>query len=574
MDERLSRLEAQVDHLTGRLAAFEARLGALERAPAPAGAAGASAASGLAGRGPAGRSAADLGTLATLVGRTLLVLAGAFLLRALTESGTLSPGPGVLLGLAFASAWILMAARVGGQGRNLNATFHSLAFVLIALPLLFEAATRFELLAPVGVAAGLGGFAAVALAVAVRQRFQAFAWVITIGALGTSVMLMAATGRLGPLAVFLILLGVATLWLGYVLDWTLLRWPVALIADLTILLLSGRAVTAGVPDVPSMALAAQILLLVGYLGSFAARTLFLRREVIPFEVAQSVAAIVAGLGGAAYVTTVTGVGAVTLGIATLVLAGGCYGVAVAFIERRHGSRRNFHFYTAAGLVFAMAGWALLVPRPALGLVYGMLGLAAAWAGRFAGRVAFHAHGAVYLTAAILASGLLAHVLYGFGLPPMPPPASLAMLGVLTLCLAAIPPLGAAVETQMAAARAPRLLVLLLAVGGLLGTMAVWFAPAVAGGQAGSLHPGMLATLRTALLIAAILALAGVARVLELDEAAWLVYPLLVLTGLKFLLEDVRAGQASTLFVGFALYGLALILAPRLCRRTPRAKATG
>ncbi|MFB3820227.1 MAG: hypothetical protein ACE147_21430 [Candidatus Methylomirabilales bacterium] len=365
----------------------------------------------------------------------------------------------------------------------------------------------------------------------------------------------------------------ATLWLGYVLDWTLLRWPVALIADATILLLSARAVTAGVPDSPGVALGAQILLLAGYLGSFAARTLFLHREVIPFEVAQSVAGILVGLGGAAYVTGVTGVGAVPLGMATLVLAGGCYGVAVAFIERRHGSRRNFLFYTAAGLVFAMAGWALLVARPGLGLVYGGLGLAAAWAGRVAGRVAFHAHGAVYLAAAVAVSGLLPHVLYGFGLPLRPPPASLVMLAVLGLCLAAIRPLGAPVEIDMAAARAPRLLVLLLALGGLLGTTVVWVAPALAGGQAGSLHPGIVATLRTGALVAAILALAGAARVLDFAEAAWLVYPLLVLTGLKFLLEDVRAGQASTLFLGFALYGLALILAPRLCRRAPSARAT-
>jgi hypothetical protein len=149
-----------------------------------------------------------------------------------------------------------------------------------------------------------------------------------------------------------------------------------------------------------------------------------------------------------------------------------------------------------------------------------------------------------------------------------------MLGVLGLCLAAIPPLGAPVEIRAAAARAPRQLELVLALGGLLGTLVVWAAPAVAGGQAGSLHPGILATLRTAALIAAILALAGAARVLEFAEAGWLVYPLLVLTGLKFLLEDVRAGQASTLFLGFALYGLALILAPRLCRRAPGVKPGG
>ena len=53
-------------------------------------------------------------------------------------------------------------------------------------------------------------------------------------------------------------------------------------------------------------------------------------------------------------------------------------------------------------------------------------------------------------------------------------------------------------------------------------------------------------------------------------------PLLVLTGLKFVLEDFRAGRPATLFLGFALYGLALIVGPRLCRRpgSPEGAAPG
>jgi len=35
-----------------------------------------------------------------------------------------------------------------------------------------------------------------------------------------------------------IALGVATLWIGHLRDWVLLRWPVALVADLTVLALA------------------------------------------------------------------------------------------------------------------------------------------------------------------------------------------------------------------------------------------------------------------------------------------------------------------------------------------------
>jgi hypothetical protein len=116
---------------------------------------------------------------------------------------------------------------------------------------------------------------------------------------------------------------------------------------------------------------------------------------------------------------------------------------------------------------------------------------------------------------------------------------------------------------------PRLIVLFLALGGLLGVIAGGILAPTASPYA----PGLVATVRTALLVAAILALALAGRIWAFAEGAWLVYPLLVLTGLKFLLEDVRTGQPATLFVSFALYGLALIVGPRLIRK-PRAIGSG
>jgi hypothetical protein len=68
------------------------------------------------------------------------------------------------------------------------------------------------------------------------------------------------------------------------------------------------------------------------------------------------------------------------------------------------------------------------------------------------------------------------------------------------------------------------------------------------------------------MVTATLALARAARSPRLPEAGWLVYPLLVVTGLKFLFEDFRVSRPATLFAAFALYGVALIIAPRLRRK--------
>jgi len=560
------------DRLSGRLDAIERRLDRLESLMSVAAARAAAphdAIPPVGDESPAGFAMPDVGAVVALIGRTLFVLAGAFLLRALTDSGRLDASLGVLLGLAFAVTWIVMADRAGARGRTASAPFHGLAFALIAFPLLFEATTRFHFLNASTAAAALGACTALALAVSWRRRLQGLAWVATIGGLATAAALALATAELGPFALFLVLLGVAALWLGYVLEWTLLRWPVALVANLAILILSLRAVTPAAADTPGMAFGAQILLLIAYLGSFAIRTLLLNRNIIPFEVTQSVAATIAGLGGAAYLTHVIGGGGLPLGVAMLALALGCYGAAAVFVERRQSRRRNYYFYTAAGLVFALSGVTLAMPSAAVGPVYAVFGLVAAWAGRLSKRVTYRAHGAAFLTAAVVATGLLPHVLYGLGLPVVPSGrASIAMGSVLALCGVAMWGLGpdAAVTAPSPGRRVPRLIVLFLLLGGLLGVIASGILAPPASPHAPT--PGLIATVRTALLVAAILALALAGRLWAFAEGTWLVYPLLVLTGLKFVLEDFRTGQPATLFVSFALYGLALIVGPRLSR-TPR-----
>ena len=120
---------------------------------------------------------------------------------------------------------------------------------------------------------------------------------------------------------------------------------------------------------------------------------------------------------------------------------------------------------------------------------------------------------------------------------------------------------------------PRLVGLVVVLGGLLGVAIAWLTPAIAGVASPAVRDSLVATLRTALLVTVILALAWAVRTLVLVEGAWLVYAMLILTGVKFVLEDLRAGQPATLFVSFGLYGLALILGPRLCRRPSAATAT-
>jgi hypothetical protein len=64
----------------------------------------------------------------------------------------------------------------------------------------------------------------------------------------------------------------------------------------------------------------------------------------------------------------------------------------------------------------------------------------------------------------------------------------------------------------------------------------------------------------------VLALSLLGRRKQFAHLPWLVYTMLILGGLKLLLEDLRVGRATTLIVSLAAYGAALLLAPKLVRR--------
>ena len=82
------------------------------------------------------------GTVA-LVGRTLLVLAGAYVARALTDARAVPAGVGVALGLAYAVVWQLMADREARAARRRAPSSARIASSLIAFPLVWEATARF-----------------------------------------------------------------------------------------------------------------------------------------------------------------------------------------------------------------------------------------------------------------------------------------------------------------------------------------------------------------------------------------------------------------------------------------------
>ena len=508
------------------------------------------------------------GTVA-LVGRTLLVLSGAYVARALTDARTVPAGVGVALGLAYAVFWQLRADREARAARRESAVFHTIASSLIAFPLVWEATARFGLLGPRAACAVLVGLFGLGLGVAWRQGLTLGAWLTTGLTLATAVALLVATHDL--LAVFAALLAVAAglEWLAYRERWLALRWAAALVLDAVAFLLAALvARPQGLPEgyapvAAPVAAGALLALPALYVVSLAARTLRRERPVTLFEAAQGTLAVVLGFGGAWRVLGAHGGSTTGLGVLALLLGALCYGAAFAFAERRPGQGRNFYFYATAGGLLALGGVNVVAFGPALPLALGALGLAAAVFGRRFDRMTLRVHSAFYLVAGALETGLFvacARALAGQSTGPLPPlvwvAAVAAALGWVVLATDPGAP-------RSGTARVPQLLLATLAVFALGKALQAGLWSALGERVAGD--PGVAAVLRTAVLAALALALAWGARRGTWPELGWLVYPLVALGGIKLLLQDLRDGRPATLVVSLALYGAVLVLAPRLMK---------
>jgi hypothetical protein len=505
----------------------------------------------------------DAAALLTLIGRTLVALGGAYLLRALTEAGAWPVAVGVLVAFLYATVWLGVAAsRPRSPRSRLSAIFHGATSLMIAIPLLWESVTRFHIVGAVAASAMLVAIAAAVLAVAVRTRLQSLAWFAVLAALPASLALTAVTGDVLPFATADIILGVITLWIGYTVDWVWLRWPVALLADVAVLALSAGVAAKSTTSSPASIVVVQLLLLGAYLVSIAIRTLVRGREVNIFEAVQSIAALAVGFGGAVYVAQTTRMGGLLLVPMAVACGAGCYGVAFAFVAQRQGVRRNFYFYTSIALVLVLAGSALGVPDAPLW--WAGLAVFAAWLSTRAHRLTLTLHAAIYFIAAAAASGLLASAERALVGPAVAQSAWSPQLMVVFIagCICWMVPPGRRDDPSARYGRLPRTaigLVLAFAAGAWLAALVV----------SGAMDPGMVATVRTSALAVTALALAWLGRDTRLREATWLVYPTLAAGAVKLLAEDFPHSTAATLFVALAMYGGALIAAPRLMRTASR-----
>lgn len=487
------------------------------------------------------------------IGRVLLGLAGAYLLRAITEANLLPHLVGTLAGALYACAWLILFRRPSAENRWV-APLHGLTASAILAPLLWEATIRFHTLTPSGAAAILAVFIFLGQIFAWRRDLSTLAGIIALAGSATAIALIIATLDPIPFSIALAI-SAATVEYGAWRDRLLnTRWIIALASDFCAFLLfhlltRPQGLPEGYAPVPvTWVFAIGWALVAVYLTSTTIRTLARGLAMGWFEIGQLVTIVALAMGGTLRLVHGMGAVALVIGAGCLVTATGCY-VASGMVQTR-GLDRNYYAYATFAFVLALVGSGLLVSGLPLAILWSVLALATAWIGERRRNNLLRVHGALYLAAAAAASGLMNW---------SPPLASAALMGVASALVYILILWKRAGKTLPWPERAPSAIA-----AGLL----CWSLVGLASGSeiASRLSAPFNSTLRTVVISALAIVLAWLGSRRGLKELVWLLYPWMAFGAIKLILEDFGQGQSATLFVSLLVYGAALITLPRVLQR--------
>jgi len=498
-----------------------------------------------------------------VVGKAVLGIAGAYLLRALAESPNVPKLPVLLIAILYACCWMVWAVRTAAASRFAGVTY-AITSALILSPMLWESTVRFQVLSPAVASIVLVAFVVLAVVLAWQRDLQLIPWVATLATVITALALIVESRELVPLTAALLAVALTTeiaACLGHRLS---LRAIPALAADFAVWLLAYILTSETLPDgyrpAPSLTLAASSLTLLAiYGGSIAVRSFVLRHRLTIFEIGQGILAFALASYGALRATHNSA--APALGILFLLFAAACYwGTLSRFVDDAHTRNRRVSATWAAALL--LGGTFLFFSANLQLLFLCAAAVAATFLYTRTAKLSLGLHASFYLAAAAAVS-------------PLPVYAWNAMAGTVPsspdwrLSLVALSALVCYLVGSHHREDQPKRRLLWIVPAVLAGfTAAALIVAAVAAAATGRLEldASRLSVIRTIVNCALALALGFVGSRWHRIELGWVAYAAVAVGTLKLLFEDLRFGNAASMVVSLLFYGLVLILLPRLTRR--------
>jgi hypothetical protein len=504
----------------------------------------------------------ELPSAISTVGRAVLGMAGAYLFRALAESGTVPKLPVIVLAIAYAAMWMVYAVR------RCSNTFVSVAYALTSLlilaPMLWETTVRFEYLSPAATGTILAAFFAFTLAVAWKQRLEAVPWLTVAATAGVALALFVATRDVVSLTASILAMAAimeAAACYGHALS---SRMVPALAANLSVWLvvslLTSEPFPEGYPHVTPVVMETLWFALPGiYAVSIAIRGFCLRREISLVDTIQGTLAFAVAAFGATRAPG--GIVAPVLGLIMLTLAAACYfGTLVRFAEE--GCSRNRRILSVWAAALLVLGSIFLLPTGACMVFLCAVAAAAGFLYTRNRNVSLGLHASALLAVAF-AQSALPRFAYDSLIGTVPTAwrwSIFLVTGTALLCYVTASSVAEDKIRRRALWAFPALLIALAAA-----SAAVIEIVALSSGRWG-ISASWLSAVRSTVNCALALTLAFLGLRWRRIELGWLAYAAVAFGTLKLLFEDLPSGNSSTLVFSFLFYGVVLIVLPRLTRR--------
>ena len=498
-----------------------------------------------------------------VLGKAVLGIAGAYLLRAIAESGSVPKLPVLFVAILYACFWMVWAVRVHASSRFAGVTY-AITSALILSPMLWESTVRFQVLSPAFASVVLVAFVVLAVALAWQRDLQLIPWVATLATVITAVALIIEPRELVPLTASLLAVALTTeiaACLGHRLS---LRAFPALAADFAVWLLTYILASDNLPEGYHAAspLSMTVLclgLLAIYAGSIGIRSFALGNRLTVFEVAQGIAAFLLAASGTMRATH--NAAAPALGVLFLLLGMMCYWGAIShFAEHSHPRNRRVSATWAAALT--LGGSYLLLPANAQIPFLCAAAVAAAFLYARTAKLSLGLHASFYLAAAAAVSPLAQYDENALaGTLPSAPDWRISLVALSAL-------LCYSVGSRHAESQPKRRLLWIVPsviAGFTAAALVVVALTALAPGRF-ELDASRLSVVRTIVNCALALAFGLIGARLQRIELGWVAYAAVAFGTLKLLFEDLRFGNAASLVVSLLFYGMVLILLPRLTRR--------
>jgi hypothetical protein len=559
LPDGIERLEKRMEVLERRVHALEHPLEA--RWPGPSPEPEAISASPVAVIAPA----APAGSIFPVLGKAMLGVAGAYMLRAIEESSSPPRLAIAVAGIAYAFAWLVWATRVRG-GPRFTSTIYAGTSALILAPMVWELTLRFKVFSSPMAAGAICAFALAAIGLAWgHDRLQVLR-TACIAAAGLALAMAIATHTPMPFVVALLVLVAVCEFAPWMESLPEVRALVALAADAAVWILiylyfGPRSAGELYPPLSRTALIAPgVAIFLLFAASVGWQTLARDRMISAVATIETTVAFLLAAVGVADFGPQGSI--VFLGVVCLAFSGAVY-AAVFAVFNRAKERRNAAVFSAWGAMLLLAGSFLSLPSLAITVLLGTVAIAATLVGNRGNQLAFQLYGMVFLLAGAAESELPSFLISSLaGMPQGAPSAAIWLIACSAiLCYAAALPrsgqsrLLQTLHLGFAALAAAAVAALL--VEGLMGLAAIRI-------QTGAHH---LAFVRTLTLCTMALGLVFSGAHWRRVELTRLGYAAIALVSIKLVAEDLRHGHLAYIAASIFLVALTLIAAPRLARAT-------